>query len=525
MKRINSILLAILGITAIACSKNESPVAPAVEQNLIHKTFTVSAPDGTKTALGTDGLTINWSDGDEINVIGLTADGTAAQHTFTLTSGAGTSSATFEGSVGTDEVTFYAFYPASIELDLADSNNPLSKGDITVKRALSQDIPAVLNGFSASHAMMTAKADADNKLAFRHGVAFLKVQIGMDDISSVLFEASSGRPGGRPSYSAETGATTNVQSAKNNVTLVADGTFTKDGIYYIPVQTRPNTKIGTLTLTFTRSDGEESVISTTALNNLILQSGLVYDLKCPVVSFDPIINAEDVSLDAKATEGAITYTIERPVDGGVVRASLTEASDWLTVGPVSEGSIALTTTVNTGAPRSADVTLYYNYSGKVITKDVTVTQRASGTVEFHEYLFYIDSSKKTVQTKDGEACEYFTPAGGTADLGGDYKITDWELNGVTSTKGWKINSSGKVTFTTSSTLNSTVQFWFIRRKSGDTTAKIQLVPAGGTATVLDTPYDTIGNSGKIELQKGTQYTIQQGAKEQALLMIKVTEKQ
>ena len=89
--------------------------------------------------------------------------------------------------------------------------------------------------------------------------------------------------------------------AKNNVTLVADGTFTKDGIYYIPVQTRPNTKIGTLTLTFTRSDGEESVISTTALNNLILQSGLVYDLKCPVVSFDPIINAEDVSLDAKAT--------------------------------------------------------------------------------------------------------------------------------------------------------------------------------------------------------------------------------
>ena len=86
-----------------------------------------------------------------------------------------------------------------------------------------------------------------------------------------------------------------------------------------------------------------------------------------------------------------------------------------------------------------------------------------------------------------------------------------------------MNSSGSVTFTTSSTMNSTVEFWFIRRKSGDTTARIQIVPDGGTPQVFDTPYDTLGDSGELSLEKGTAYTIKQDNKEQALLLVIVKE--
>ena len=140
----------------------------------------------------------------------------------------------------------------------------------------------------------------------------------------------------------------------------------------------------------------------------------------------------------------------------------------------------------------------------------------------HTHVFYYDSSSNAVNLTDGAAGSYFTATAKT-DLGGDYGISDWTLEGYSSTKGVKLNSTGSVSFTTSASVNSSVQFWFIRRKTGDSTARIQLVPAGGTAQVFETPYDTIGESGVITLEKGTAYTIKQDNKEQALLLVIVKE--
>lgn len=518
MKKISLYILAAMSLIGLACNKVEPAGEPAPAQSLVHKTFTVTSPD-TKTALGTDGLTINWSADDEINVIGVTADGTATSHTFTITDGAGSPNATFDGEVGENEVTFYAVYPnVAIRTAQLSASTPLIEFDAS----LGATQTAVKNGFDPHFAPMTAIADADGKLNFRHGAAFFKLTIGNENVTSVNLKTSKTRFQGRPQYHLDDGSYYNIQGAADNITL--SGVLEKDATYYIPVLCK-DSPLNTFTLTFSFSDGTPSKsISTAKLSSLKPALGTVYDLGKPVISILPEISAADVSLDANQTSGAIAYNLINPAADGVMTAALKEASDWLTVGTVSDGSVAFTCSANTGEARSAVVTLTYTYNGsETVTADVTVSQRASGVAESHEYIFYVNSSKSVVQTKDGEPTNYFTTAGGTADLGGDYSISSWTLGGYSSTKGWKMNSDGKISFTTAETLKTTVQFYFIRRKTGDTTAQIQITPSGGTAQVFDSPYDTIGDSGILNLEKNTVYTIERLNKEQALLLVVVNE--
>ena len=90
-----------------------------------------------------------------------------------------------------------------------------------------------------------------------------------------------------------------------------------------------------------------------------------------------------------------------------------------------------------------------------------------------------------------------------------------------------MDSKGYVTFTTDETLNSSVRFYFVS-KSNEEGAKIQLLVGNNesTTTLVDpifTPYSTVGDSGDIALAKNTMYTIKQKSKEQALLLVVVTE--
>ncbi|MCR5407970.1 MAG: hypothetical protein K6E61_02560 [Bacteroidales bacterium] len=140
------------------------------------------------------------------------------------------------------------------------------------------------------------------------------------------------------------------------------------------------------------------------------------------------------------------------------------------------------------------------------------------------HVLYYDSSSALQNLSGSSAGSYFTASAKT-DLSSDYSqnFNPWTIGEFSSTKGVKLNSTGAVSFTTSATYSSTVQFYFIRRKSGDTTAKIQIVPAEGDAMVFDTPWDTLGESGEIALEKGMAYTIKQSSKEQALLLVIVKE--
>ncbi|MBQ6306705.1 MAG: InlB B-repeat-containing protein, partial [Bacteroidales bacterium] len=92
-----------------------------------------------------------------------------------------------------------------------------------------------------------------------------------------------------------------------------------------------------------------------------------------IASSNPSITAENVSIEYDVTSGAIAYTIENPVDGGVLSAA-TE-SEWLTLGTAG-ATVPFTCEANTAAsPRTATVTLTYTYnSDQIVTKNVTVTQ-------------------------------------------------------------------------------------------------------------------------------------------------------
>ena len=121
---------------------------------------------------------------------------------------------------------------------------------------------------------------------------------------------------------------------------------------------------------------------------------------------------------------------------------------------------------------------------------------------------------------------YFTYSTSAADFrspGEKAYNGPFTVEGVTYSRGFKMDSKGEISFTTSASATSTLQFYFARRNSADTGAAIQLVPTGGTAREFETPYDTYADSGVITLEPGTEYTLKQKSKEQAVILVVVTE--
>ncbi len=505
------VLFAAIAALSVSCQKE--PVKEPIPVKGIEKTFTVLSPE-TRTTL--DGMSIKWAANDEINVVAAT---TGNQYTFTLSDGAGSASASFTGTLAeedAEETTFYAIYP-----NVAIRHASLGSDIIEVDKSLGDTQTAVKDGFDSKFAVMTAVIGEDGKISFRHGAAFFKVTIGNEDVVSVNLKTSNTRFAGRPKYVASTGEYSGIEGAKDNITLAAaDGTLEYGATYFIPVLCK-DSNLNTLTLTYTFRDGTTKSMSTDAKSKVKLKLGYVYNLGTPSFSLVPEISAKDVVIEADATSGTIGYSVVNPIEGEDVTVSVEEDVDWIFDLAAADGMITFNCTANTESePRTAVVTLSYQDAEDV---EVTVRQKASGGVsESHVHVFYYNSSSNAVNLTDGETGSYFTVTAKT-DLGGDYAISEWTIGDYISTKGVKMNSDGKITFTTSSTLTSTLQFYFIRRKSGDSSAKIQLVPANGDPVILDTPYDSFADSGVLTLEKGTGYTIQRKDKEQAVLLVIVNE--
>ena len=142
----------------------------------------------------------------------------------------------------------------------------------------------------------------------------------------------------------------------------------------------------------------------------------------------------------------------------------------------------------------------------------------------HVYTTYMAGEKSPVATVDGvQGGSYFTTSSSSSNFSSDYNSSSVTIGGLTLKYGFKMDSKGVVSFKTSAQYNSTLQFYFVRRKSGDTAAQLQLVPTGGEAQVFDVPWDSVGDSGLITLQKDTEYSIKQKAKETSVVYVIVTE--
>lgn len=117
--------------------------------------------------------------------------------------------------------------------------------------------------------------------------------------------------------------------------------------------------------------GENVVIQIAATaNSLYCQSfTIIYDL-----STQPVINADDVEIDADATSGEIAYTISNPDGNTLAAAEKAPGYNWIDNVTVvgAQNKVTFTTTANAGASREGYITLTYGS----VTKDVKVTQAA-----------------------------------------------------------------------------------------------------------------------------------------------------
>ncbi len=96
-------------------------------------------------------------------------------------------------------------------------------------------------------------------------------------------------------------------------------------------------------------------------------------IKLEKPSNDPIITAEDVTIEANATSGEIAYTITNPIEGTTLSASTD--TEWISIpdNAVSADKVTFTTTINTGAERTGVIKLTYGS----VTKEVNVKQKRS----------------------------------------------------------------------------------------------------------------------------------------------------
>ena len=160
-------VLAIAGILALAsCSSSEDFFTENLGDNnkSVKMTFTASQENGsaTRTAIGTEGgeTKIHWSESDVIKV----TNGTETND-FTLTAGAGTTKATFEGNMPVSE-GYYAIYPN--QSDVTFSNNTFSGVELKAAQKAKE------GSFDPEAAIMVAKSNGTN-LPFKNVVAYFKV--------------------------------------------------------------------------------------------------------------------------------------------------------------------------------------------------------------------------------------------------------------------------------------------------------------------------------------------------------------
>ena len=147
-----------------------------------------------------------------------------------------------------------------------------------------------------------------------------------------------------------TSGSTAGTAGTNSVSWTFDGTSPFFAIGMEKGGTSGTTKCGTITVTYTTGGSDT-----------------------------PSISANNIEIVFDATSGDIEYTINNPVEGGVLTAN-TEA-EWLTISTVGEETVAFTCTANDGDIRTATVTLTYTYGdNETVSKDVTVTQAAAPVI-------------------------------------------------------------------------------------------------------------------------------------------------
>ena len=351
---------------------------------------------------------------------------------------------------------------------------------------------------------MTAKYDG-SRLVFRHGVAYIKLTIPDDGVTKVDINFTANCIGDTPTYNASTGALSSVSNSNKNVTSIV-GSFSKGETYYFPAVPRSGYSPTTTVITLTGGE----TYTTTHFSGKSLVVGEVYDLGCPSKGA-PRFTASNVNIDASDEDGTIDFTVENLVDGGVVtRSQISSTISNLSLGAVSfntstgVGSIPFTCDANTDpSSKTAVVRLTYTYNTDVtVTKDVTITQAASGAVPVSYTWDFSTSDWQTPLSAMG--------ASGT-DITADWDITVNGLNFKAPKARWnttyiQVTSAGSTSshrFEFTAPVAGTVTVFFSNTGGNNDGRKVKVTDTSGTTEGTVGADNTTKTSDTFDVAAGT----------------------
>jgi pectate lyase len=239
----------------------------------------------------------------------------------------------------------------------------------------------------------------------------------------------------------------------------------------------------------------------------------------------PLTNVKYTSYNG-GTVTPLTYADFKPAYGYVVTPSA-DVADVVKAG-AGYGKLGWTTApveVNNGG-----IEEYNGSDGSGDTPDDPDQPGGETPDGPHTYAVWMSDSKAVTVSVDGQVGgSFFTTSTAAADFRTASETTyngPFTIGDVTYQYGFKMDSNGSIAFKTSDLYTSTLRFYFVRRKKADTGACMRLIPEGGTETVFDTtPFEAYADSGELPLQPGTNYTVKQKTKEQAVILLIVTEKE
>ncbi len=251
MKKINAIILSALALLSVACTKDslqEKIETPELKTALVPMTFSAGTP-ATKTAIASNGKSVNWVAGDKIAVCD---DISGEANEFAINGEGGSSSASFSGEVTEGSSEFYAVYPYS-------SDAFCIEGDI-IGLTIPADQTTTASDISAG--IMAAKADANNNFAFKNATAILKFNLTATNIAKIVITgAGDEKIAGEVELTVdETAAMLDESKLTEASITVGDGTTALTaGDYYVVIA--PKDELSGLKFTFTSTDGLTAELS------------------------------------------------------------------------------------------------------------------------------------------------------------------------------------------------------------------------------------------------------------------------
>lgn len=288
--------VALAGSLITACTQDETEGLTIGTGKCVPMTFTAGTAQ-TRTSLGDDGKTVNWSENDAIAIFAGTE-----KHEFTATSISG-NTATFSGEAETSD-TYTAFYPYMQATSLAGTTLTFSLPTEQTAKSGSFD-----NNMNPSWAQTTSES---MRLQFKNICGLLKFSMTGENVTkvkSVTLTDNDGKPlAGALTLNTANGTVSNAPDGTATLIKLTAESFSEGGIYYFVVPPVSGLFASGLTLTF--ADDAGNSFAKKGQSQALIEAGKVLDLG--EIAVGQLVETWDGTTTEEVMPEGNTYTLSKP---------------------------------------------------------------------------------------------------------------------------------------------------------------------------------------------------------------------